>query len=64
MKILGQKRSGELSCTEDEVNKHLSDSAREGDLGPCRTLITPPEPSSAFNTKEPTLKEVEEVEGS
>lgn len=64
-KILGQKRSGHLACTEDEVNKYLnatySGSAREEDLGPCRTLITPPEPTSAFNTKEPTLKEVEEV---
>lgn len=64
-KILGQKRNGHLACTEDEVNKYLSatysDSAREEELGPCRTLITPPEPTSAFNTKEPTLKEVEEV---
>ena len=64
-KILGQKRSGHLACTENEVNKYLSstyrDSAREEDLGPCRTLITPPEPTLAFNTKEPTLKEVEEV---
>ncbi|XP_061589349.1 uncharacterized protein LOC133454644 [Cololabis saira] len=64
-KTLGQKRSGHLACTEDEVNKYLSatysDSAREKDLGPCRTLIAPPEPTSAFNTKEPTLKEVEEV---
>ncbi|XP_077372334.1 uncharacterized protein LOC144033646 [Festucalex cinctus] len=64
-KILGQKRSGHLSCTEEEVNNYLnvsySDSAREEELGPCRTLITPPEPIVAFNTKEPTLKEVEEV---
>lgn len=64
-KILGQKRSGHLACTEEEVNKYLSttysDSARDKELGPCKTLITPPEPTLAFNTREPTLKEVEEV---
>ncbi|XP_075304756.1 retrovirus-related Pol polyprotein from type-1 retrotransposable element R2 [Odontesthes bonariensis] len=64
-KILGQKRSGHLACTEDEVNNYLnatySDNARKEDLGPCRTLITTPAPTSAFNIKEPTLKEVEEV---
>ncbi|XP_063050108.1 uncharacterized protein LOC134444859 [Engraulis encrasicolus] len=64
-KILGQKRSGHLACTGEEVNTYLnatySDDAREEELGPCRTLITPPIPTSAFNTKEPTFKEVEEV---
>ncbi|XP_073731592.1 uncharacterized protein [Misgurnus anguillicaudatus] len=64
-KILGQKRSGQLECTEEEVNKHLSatysDSARDKDLGPCKKLITPPEPTSTFNTREPTLKEVVEI---
>lgn len=64
-KILGHKRSGHLACTEEEVNKYLSttysDSARDKELGPCKTLITPPEPTLAFNTREPTLKEVEEV---
>lgn len=64
-KILRQKKSGHLACTEDKVNNYLSatytDSVREGDLGPCRTLITPPEPTTAFNITEPTLKEVEVV---
>lgn len=64
-KILGQKRSGQLACMQEELDKYLSstyrDSAREQDLGPCSALITPPELTSVFNIKEPTLKEVEEV---
>ncbi|XP_063050368.1 uncharacterized protein LOC134445223 [Engraulis encrasicolus] len=61
-KLLGQKRSGILTCPEDDINHHLSetysDRQREEDLGPCRELISPPLPSSQFNTKEPTLTEV------
>lgn len=38
-----------------------SGSAREQELGPCRALQDPSESSVAFNTKEPTLKKVEEV---
>lgn len=61
-KLLGQKRSGHLSCPEEEVNLFLSntyrDRMRERDLGHCDTLISPPQPSSSFNIKEPTLKEV------
>lgn len=64
-RLLGQKRSGRLTCTQDEVDKYLctsySDSARDQYLGPCSTLITPPEPSVAFNLKDPTLREVQEV---
>lgn len=43
-KILGQKRSGQLACTEEEVNKYRyistthSNSGRGNDLGPCKTL--------------------------
>ncbi|RXN24139.1 reverse transcriptase [Labeo rohita] len=61
-KLLGQKRSGTLMCTEDDISRHLSETysnrLREEDLGPCRELISPPLPSSQFNTKEPTLAEV------
>ncbi|KAI4880969.1 hypothetical protein NFI96_033174 [Prochilodus magdalenae] len=38
-----------------------SDCKREELLGPCTALITPPEPTVAFNNKEPNLKEVEAV---
>ncbi|KAI4887727.1 hypothetical protein NFI96_005939 [Prochilodus magdalenae] len=64
-KILGQKRSGQLACAEDAINEYLSstysDCKREELLGPCTALITPPEPTVAFNNKEPNLKEVEAV---
>ncbi|KAI2653774.1 hypothetical protein H4Q32_014114 [Labeo rohita] len=46
-----------------EIDKYLStsysDTARDQDLGPCSTLISPPEPSVAFNLKDPTLREVQ-----
>lgn len=64
-RLLGQKKSGNLMCTADEMNYHLrvtfSDSAREQDLGPCEKLIKPPEPAAQFNISGPTLKEVKEA---
>ncbi|XP_062387675.1 uncharacterized protein LOC134076569 [Sardina pilchardus] len=64
-KILGQKRGGKLTCSQEEVDAYLSttysDAAKEKDLNPCSTLLTPPDPITGFNIKEPTLKEVEEV---
>ncbi len=63
--LLGQKRAGRLTCCKDAINDHLkatySDSIREQPLGPCDALITPPEPASDFDLKEPRLREVEEV---
>lgn len=63
--LLGQKRAGRLTCSKDAINDHLkatySDSIREQSLGPCNALITPPEPSSDFDLKEPRLREVEEL---
>ncbi len=63
--LLGQKRAGRLTCSKDAINDHLkttySDSIREQPLGPCDALITPPEPSSDFDLKEPHLREVEDV---
>ena len=64
-RLLGQKKSGSLSCSKEEMDSHLkntfSDSAREQDLGPCEKLINPPEPSKEFVGKEPTLNEVRKV---
>ncbi|KAL0202317.1 hypothetical protein M9458_000335, partial [Cirrhinus mrigala] len=64
-RLLGQKRSGRLTCTQDEIDKYLStsysDTVRDQDLGPCSMLISPPEPSVAFNLKDPTLREVQKV---
>lgn len=63
--LLGQKHSGRLTCIQDKVDKYLStnysDRARDQELGPCSTLITLPEPNVAFNLKDPTLREVQEV---
>ncbi len=57
------KRAGRLTCSKDAINYHLkvtySDSIREQPQGPCDALITPPEPSSDFDLKEPRLREVE-----
>lgn len=64
-KLLGQKRSGHLACPVEEIDNHLhatfSDISRDRDLGPCRGLVTPPEPGIQFNSAEPTLTEVEEA---
>ncbi|XP_061902037.1 uncharacterized protein LOC133649222 [Entelurus aequoreus] len=64
-KLLGEKRSGQLSCPEEEINLHIkntySDGMREQDLGHCAALICPPEPCILFDISEPTLKEVKEA---
>ncbi len=63
--LLGQKKAGRLTCSKDAINYHLKatycDSIREQPLGPCDVLITPPEPSSDFDLKEPRIREVEDV---
>ncbi|TWW68228.1 hypothetical protein D4764_19G0000260 [Takifugu flavidus] len=64
-RLLGQKKSGNLTCPVEEINHHLnitfSDPLREQDLGPCEALVKQPEPVVQFNTTEPTLKEVKEA---
>ncbi|XP_053332775.1 uncharacterized protein LOC128506382 [Clarias gariepinus] len=63
--LLGQKRSGRLGSSQEEINHHLtqmySDSCRMHELGECNTLIDPPEPEVQFNTSDLQLKEVREV---
>ena len=64
-KLLGQKRSGHLSCPVEEINHHLnitfSDAFRDQELGPCKGLVTPPEPATQCNYDEPTLTEVKQA---
>ena len=64
-KLLGQTKSGYLKCSEEVMNNHLqitfSDDAREQELGPCKNLIDPPEPTKEFIIREPTLSEVKKV---
>ncbi|XP_053170226.1 uncharacterized protein LOC128354001 [Scomber japonicus] len=63
--LLGQKRSGHLTCAKEEVDSYLhetySDAVREEDLGEFRDLIKPPEPTCEFNIKAPTWKETQSV---
>lgn len=58
-RLLGQKRSSQLTC------RHLRDTLRnedrDQDLGHCKTLISPPQPTVEFDSKEPSWKEVQEV---
>ena len=64
-KLLGQKRNGQLKCSKGEIDSHLAstygDDRRDDNLGPCPTLISVPDPTTSFNEKEPTLKEVQEA---
>ncbi|XP_062872774.1 uncharacterized protein LOC134334411 [Trichomycterus rosablanca] len=64
-RLLGQKNSGTLKCSVEDINHHLkttfSDPLREQDLGPCEALVKPPVPVVQFNTAEPTLKEVKDA---
>lgn len=60
--LLGQKRSERLTCSKEEVDKHLndnfSDASRDRDLGHCKAVITLPEPAETFDLRDPLLKEV------
>ncbi len=64
-RLLGQKKSGNLTSSVEEMNYHLSvtfsDSERKQDLGPCEKLIEPPESVAQFNISGPTLKEVKDA---
>ena len=63
--MLGQKRSGKLASSQEDIDQHLkqtySDPAREQELGECNNLIEPPEPEVQFDMSELQLKEVREV---
>lgn len=63
--LLGQKRSGQLGCSKEEIDAHLhltySDAAREENLGECKRLIQPLPPTTDFNIQAPTWKEVQAV---
>ncbi|KAL7869384.1 hypothetical protein AOLI_G00133720 [Acnodon oligacanthus] len=63
--LLGQKCSGKLASSQEEIYQHLaqmySDPGRELELGECNILLDPPEPEVQFNLSELQLKEVIEV---
>ena len=58
--LLGQRPSGRLTCSEEEVDQH-SDPTSDQDLGQCEAVIKPPEPTEAFDLREPLLKVVQDV---
>ncbi|KAK0135126.1 hypothetical protein N1851_029059 [Merluccius polli] len=64
-RLLGQKRSGRLDCSKEEVDDYLfntlRDPDREQELGPQKALLDIPAPLVEFNTSKPTWKEVQEV---
>ncbi|XP_061896860.1 uncharacterized protein LOC133645950 [Entelurus aequoreus] len=63
--LLGQKRSGRLVCSKEEVNNflknNLSDPEKEKEPGPFSALLDIPSPTVKFITSEPTWKEIQEV---
>lgn len=63
--LLGDKRSGHLSCSPEEVDQFLrntlNDPQRDQMLGPQKALIEPPPPEVEFDLRELSLKEVQEV---
>lgn len=63
--LLGQKCDGKLLCSKEEIDQHLrsiySDPHREEELGQCSILVNPPPPTKEFDSREPLLKEVQEV---
>lgn len=63
--LLGDKRGGWLECSIEQVNHFLqdtvSDPLRDQELEPDKALISLDPPTTEFNLKEPSPKEVEEV---
>ena len=65
-KMLGQKRSGNLKASKEEVETYLhetyGDAQREEDLGECPKLFDPGPPNECdFDEKEPQLQEVKDI---
>jgi hypothetical protein len=64
-KMLGDEKSGRLECPREEVEDYLrnvhSDEKRDEDLGECRGLLQPEEPTVDFDMAELRWKEVDDV---
>lgn len=63
--LLGQKRSGRLASSQEDVDQYLSqkfsDPEKDQELGECHILINPPEPEVQMDMSELQLNEVREV---
>lgn len=57
-RLLGEKHSGHLDCSKEEIDHFLhntlSDPDKEQELGPQTALLDVPEPIVEFNISEPT----------
>lgn len=64
-KLLGEKHSGQLSCPEEDINRHIRDvysnGMREQDLGHSEALIYLNPAPCLTSMHPPTQKEVKEV---
>jgi hypothetical protein len=62
--LLGDKRSGRLECSKEEVEEYLrqtyGDERRNEDLQECEKLVKPEPPSTEFDETEPKLTEVKD----
>ena len=64
-KLLGNKWSGQLNCSAEDMNTNLrdtlSDPGRDRELGHLEVVIMPNLPATKFDSDEPCWKEVREV---
>lgn len=65
-RLLDQKWSCHLTCPVEDIDPHLSatvsNTSRDQDPGPCKTLVTPPDLVFHLNSDEPTLAKVNEAD--
>lgn len=59
--LLGSRCCGGLAFSSEEVNQLLCYLTQHQELGQCKAVVTPPEPTEAFDRREPFLKEVQNV---
>ena len=64
-KLLGDKTSGELTCTKKKKKKHLKethdDLRREEELSECQLITAPEEAQLEFDEREPRWEEIREI---
>ena len=63
--LLGEERSGRLASSQEEIENYLkrthTDEQRETPLGDCPRVLPEKQPEVAFELKEPTWKEVQDI---
>ena len=63
--LLGEERSGRLASSQEDIENYLkrthTDEQRETPLGDCPRVLPEKQPEVAFELKEPTWKEVQDI---